>query len=394
MNRNKSKFFVKLAIVVFCAVASITSFSNRVFADYEWSSGGQAGGAYGSGGPDYDSYYDCTGSNLSRCPRWILVPNSVYQIIRNEKRMVGTYSSLPVCESDKYLMIAGNQRADGSLQIFNINSGDRPAPVKETHVHTSVAKSINTTDDYFNRWDESIGERNSKNFFSWENANGVKGNDGHILTYQEVLNEVVRRSGISEINLAVACPSMVEVTRTLTGHPVDTSGNSITTDGTNWSSTVTSGSSASISAGWNAYYNFKGWCTNRPSSSSSCSPSGDTTYTVNSLTENKDVYAVYEKKKFTLTGKSVDASGNSLSSVSGLEDKTATAEYNSGAEITRGTNAGYTFLGWRTNKTSGTPSGSAKYTVSHLTDNIIVYAVYEKKKVTLTGESISVVGNA
>ena len=100
-----NKVFVRLAIVVFCIVASMTGFSNKVFADYEWASGGQGGDIYGSGGPEYDTYYDCTGNyGNSRCPRWILVPNSVYQIIRSENRMVGTYSTLPACENDSYLM--------------------------------------------------------------------------------------------------------------------------------------------------------------------------------------------------------------------------------------------------------------------------------------------------
>ena len=378
-----NKVFVKLAIVVFCIVASMTGFSNKVFADYEWASGGQGGDIYGSGGPEYDTYYDCTGNyGNSRCPRWILVPNSVYQIIRSENRMVGTYSTLPACENDSYLMIAGNQRYDGSLQIFNMYREFAVAPYKDTHVLTSVATSINNA-DVLTANGYTVEERNLQNFFSWPNGNGVKGSDGHTLTYQEVLNEIMRLSGLSEDRIAVACPSMVEVTYTLTGYPVDIAGNSITTDGTNWSDTVTSGSKASISAGWNANYTFLGWRTNRTSGT----PSGTTTYTVNSLTSDKVVYAVYGKKP-TLTGKSINIVDNSsLASVSGLSDKTKTVEYNKKAEVTRGTNSNYVFKGWRTSETGSIVDTKATYSVNNLKENKTVYAVYAPYR-TLSGEAV------
>ena len=78
----------------------------------------------------------------------------------------------------------------------------------------------------------------------------------------------------------------------------------------------------------------------------------------------------------TLTGVAVDKNGNS---VPGLSDVTSTVPSGKSAKVTRREKADWTFLGWRTNKTSGSPSGGADYTVDNLRSNQTVYAVYEYK---------------
>ncbi len=78
----------------------------------------------------------------------------------------------------------------------------------------------------------------------------------------------------------------------------------------------------------------------------------------------------------TLTGVAVDKNGNS---VPGLSDVTSTVPSGKSAKVTRREMADWTFLGWRTNKTSGSPSGGADYTVDNLKSNQTVYAVYEYK---------------
>ena len=380
MKSNKNNFFVRLGVI--CAIFLAIIFSSNVFADYEWATGGHAG----TGGPGNSSgngYYDCY--SVKRCPRWILVPLSVYQQIKSQNRIVGSYTSLPSCENDKYLMIAGNQRDDGTLQIYNLNSGDRPLPYKEYHTYTSIASSISSMTNNVD-WDNP----DSTSFFSRQNDNGVKGDDGHILTYKEVLNEIIKRSGASEKNIAVACPSMAVDYKKLEGVPVDTSGNVLPTDTltdtggdggvVKWWVSVPSGSSgATIGAGFDtsSRYSFIGWYDNI-SDIGNKEPNINRRYVVEGpLTEDKKVYAVY-KEKHTLTGKSISVvDKSSLASVANLGDKVSKVDYNTKAEITRGDNNDYVFKGWKENKDdSGYSKTTETYTVNNLKSDKTVYAVY------------------
>ncbi len=123
------------------------------------------------------------------------------------------------------------------------------------------------------------------------------------------------------------------------------------------------------------------------------------TYNVKGITTNTTIYAIYTIKTKTLTGVSVDGNGNTLSGVSGLANKTHTVEYWSTATITRGTATGYSYYGWATsidnarNKTfvttttntsaafvSGDATPKEKYNVLHLTDNVTVYARYDRNE--------------
>ena len=116
------------------------------------------------------------------------------------------------------------------------------------------------------------------------------------------------------------------------------------------------------------------------------------TYNEKSLTEDKTIYAVYEKKTRTLTAKAIDTDGHSLSSV--IPDVVDEVNYGKKAKVTRTKHSDYTFKGWKLTKDSDSyfkktkkkspthyVSGSKKqtYNVASLTENKKVYAVYKAK---------------
>lgn len=83
-----------------------------------------------------------------------------------------------------------------------------------------------------------------------------------------------------------------------------------------------------------------------------------------------------------LTGFAVDESGRDLDPDPG----SATAESGKKATITAKAIKNHIFLGWRTNKSSGTPSGSASYSRTMSSGgNITVYAVYKFKPLPCGG---------
>lgn len=189
----KSKMWFFAFLMIFLGTL-ITGCS--VFADYEYGTGGGVVGD-GVGNVANDTHYDCY--TPTRCPRWILVPHSVYETIKNEKRWIPkdepnkpSKYNLPDCSRDEYVVIAGNQRADGSLQIWNwYPTTNAPWPLKEWHSYTSVATSLTDVKDSRN-----------EGFFNTKP-------DGVNMTYQQILEEVGHISGKSEGELAVFCTSMV-----------------------------------------------------------------------------------------------------------------------------------------------------------------------------------------
>ena len=105
---------------------------------------------------------------------------------------------MPDCASDEYVVIAGNQRFDGSLQIWNWPNGLLPS--KSSHTYTSKATSL-TDVTFVQDWSSTDPAR--KGFFK-EKAPGSN------LTYGEIIKRVTAMSGISEENIAAFCDSMVQ----------------------------------------------------------------------------------------------------------------------------------------------------------------------------------------
>lgn len=219
------KRMIKALLLAVAVVGVLSLFPvSHAYGDYEWASGGAPGSGSGDGsgtvvgdhckGQNYDSYYDCY--CINRCPRWILVTKSVYDQIVSGNRTVGTYTSLPSCESDQYVIIAGDQDYNGEVQIYNQNSGNRVSPHKERHVYTSVAEGISSlshTTDWGVTYNYNLNRWNDTGFLTWENVDGaVDEIDGHTLTYGEIIEKVETRSGFKEKDLAVICPSMVTET--------------------------------------------------------------------------------------------------------------------------------------------------------------------------------------
>ncbi|MBR2831045.1 hypothetical protein IKE83_01665 [Candidatus Saccharibacteria bacterium] len=196
----KRRFWIARLCAYFAVFGGILLGASVFAASYNWATGGHGGGNTTAGQTHYDCYSE------TYCPRWILVPQSVYESIRaNSARQVGNYTSLPECADDKNIMIAGNQNyAAGTyhdyVQLYNLISVNRPNPTKESRIYASVASS-----------DKSVEKHN---FFSEENSDGVKGDDGHVLTYAEILSKVIELSGTTEKNLAVVCPSMADEANT------------------------------------------------------------------------------------------------------------------------------------------------------------------------------------
>lgn len=125
-----------------------------------------------------------------------------------------------------------------------------------------------------------------------------------------------------------------------------------------------------------------------------------------------DIYAFCywdAMSEVTLTAKSIDTKGNSLASLSGLEDKTATVKNGSKASVVRGTTAGYSFKGWKERKNSsnyvtdtntnsevyvsGTTEPKGRFNVKALSADKTVYAVYELQQRTLTGIAVTTNGS-
>lgn len=93
------------------------------------------------------------------------------------------------------------------------------------------------------------------------------------------------------------------------------------------------------------------------------------------------VFSFSFTKDYTLTAKSISTTGESLSNIPGLGDKSVTAEYGKSASVQHGNNSEYVFKGWKKNINDSTYTGgiSETYTVDSLKGNVIVYAVYEQE---------------
>ena len=180
-------------------------FSNMVFADNEWGSGGGPGVA-GPGGDDSgNTNFDCY--TIARCPRWIKVTQDTYRQLVDEDGTVlraapaGSYT-MPKCLTDEYIVIAGNQRKDGSLQIRNFWPKSNINPNKMTYQYTSEATSINK-DDITQHVDWDATEAST---FMGQT---VPGKD---YTFGDLLRTVVEESGLDVQEIAAFCSSMISPT--------------------------------------------------------------------------------------------------------------------------------------------------------------------------------------
>ena len=194
--------------------------------------------------------------------------------------------------------------------------------------------------------------------------------------------------------------------RTLTAYARNTGGTLLQSDPI-CSKLVDYNGKASCSKTDIANYDFIGWSTS--SSGSNVSPK-DATYTVDNLTTDTTVYAVYTIQERTLTAISCDTSGSTIASKPGLQNVSRPVDYNKKASVTRGTNPGYTFIGWRNVSTCWVAKDTANYTktksddpekyvsgsatpaetfnVEHLRVNGTVVAMYQVQQRTLTGVAV------
>ena len=117
-------------------------------------------------------------------------------------------------------------------------------------------------------------------------------------------------------------------------------------------------------------------------------------------------YYYYDYIYYTLTLKSIDTNGNSLSSVSGLGDKSERFIGGNAASLTRRQNEGYSFKGFKNSKgdaeyvaayansNSYTSDSGDKYNLRKITRDTTAYAVYEKQNRTLTLKAVDTEGNS
>ena len=137
-------------------------------------------------------------------------------------------------------------------------------------------------------------------------------------------------------------------------------------------SCTTAGSSCNITMSNNrptrTGYDFLGWADTK-NSEKKYDPGKTIT-----LSSNKTVYAVWKLKRLTLTAYAVTESGENLNNGNAIGSKTV--NYGSGVSVNKTDISGFTFLGWRLNKTNGAVTSGDAYTVNSLTANTNVYAVY------------------
>lgn len=160
---------------------------------------------------------------------------------------------------------------------------------------------------------------------------------------------------------------------TLTGKAVDTDGNFVNVI-EDVSDTVPVGSTATITRRENSDYSFLGWKVGRYSESYL---GYNPTYS-RTINEDTIVYAVYTPR-YRITAISVDANGNELSTIPGLETKYSPfvnkGEY---ASVTRGSASGYSFNGWKSSANANTYISTQGTYGNNLNSNLTIYAEYEK----------------
>ena len=191
-RRNLFSFFV---LMLMCCFFAMGLFEVKVFA----SGHGYSYGGWGATPQtNTDTHYECNGTNnWQHCPQWIKVSKGLYDDIVRNNRVTGSYSAFPKCDGDSYVVIAGDVGyRSGLVQIYNLTTPLYNSKISRLHV--GVASSSNSFYQH--------------NFFPERNDSNVPGADGHILTYEEILQEVIADSGKPEKDIAVFCPSMVGAT--------------------------------------------------------------------------------------------------------------------------------------------------------------------------------------
>ena len=99
-------------------------------------------------------------------------------------------------------------------------------------------------------------------------------------------------------------------------------------------------------------------------------------------------------EEYTLTAKSVDTSGNSLASITGLADVSDDAISGETASVNHGSNDKYTFVKWSSNASGTDNLGTGAAYSRTMTSDYTVYAVYQKIQYTLTAKSVDMSGTS
>ena len=333
----------KVAYFCFCLFVSVSCFfamSGLANALGEGGIGGGPGpGGGGSGGWCVGlGCFDCV-TNGAHCPRWILMTREEYINILDEhdagkeRIYASEYYNVKnlrnICKHDKYVLVAGNQLLrDNGLTIWNYTSGG-PFPYKYWHTYTSYTVKVNedgfydkevkkfpkkvtingvVTSEYlkpygpwdnyprYSMWDTTRG------VLSWPTETKEKG-----YTYGSLLQYIMTSNHYYEQQLAVVCESMTKPT--LSAYAIDVDGKSLE-DGPIDSDQVNEEEPASVSMKDIDGYVFMGWRREKNSSSfvTRTDPNSDDyvsgeknpkeTFNVKSMTNDKSVYAVYDKSSF------------------------------------------------------------------------------------------------
>lgn len=121
-------------------------------------------------------------------------------------------------------------------------------------------------------------------------------------------------------------------------------------------------SSASVTHGNNDAYTFKGWRASRTSGTPE-NP-GNKTYSQSSMSKNVTIYAVYEKKSYTLTvhfwGINSEGTGKSIKDGSGHTSAAKTIYHGDTAQYSAPGITGYDFVGWSPYGSGGPCAGFLK----------------------------------
>ena len=275
----------------FCVIGFVALFATLFIENQAFALGAATGGGPGSAG---EVNYDCYSAR--NCPRWILVPKKVYQEILNNRRWDGTYSGLDTCKNDEWVAIGGYiKKSVGLLYIRNITGGDIPLPYKRGHIYMGRASSSTSVEDKTewvieNSLDGTYNIDYRKAPSRWWFGDIAGNYNGKSITYEQLMLEAMKQSGANEDNLAAFCMSSIaQPEKTLTAYAVTEAGDDLNSGKAIGSKKVNHGTSAFVNKTDISGFTFLGW---RSDKANGAVISGDT-YTVNSLTANTNVYAVY-----------------------------------------------------------------------------------------------------
>ena len=152
----------------------------EVFADSYWGTGGSSvTGGVSSGNPV--THYDCY--SMPMCPHWIRTTIEDFSSIISDKRYTGSYSDFSVCtdssiNTDGYVVFSG--KSYNGLY----------------YLHNFLVEKVNPT-------------KSSHTYLEPSNLLSMSMQDPADMTYGELLNEILGRSGLPESQIAFFCGGML-----------------------------------------------------------------------------------------------------------------------------------------------------------------------------------------